>query len=256
MAYVTIDGMRMYYEEHGTQAGLPLILLHGFNRSAADWETQFDAFSPDYRVLPLDLRGHGRTNNPAGASAMNHRQFARDVITLCRELGIERAAFCGESTGAMLQLTLALEAPNLAAACILAGGTYYYGEELRSWWGRHTPDTMIAEVGASVEAMQAIHTAMVPDHWRAVVQAFINLGTHAHGDDFPEPDELGAIKSPVLIVHGDSDPLFPVEVPTSLFRLLPNAELCLLPNTGHVPPEEQPDWFNSIALDFLARRLA
>ena len=182
---------------------------------------------------------------------MNHRQFARDIIALCRALGIEQAAFCGESTGAMLQLSLALEAPDLAAACILAGGTYYYGDDVRSTLQRITPD-MVDEGGRAF--LQTIHTALGPDHWRSVIQAFHDLHAHAHADDFPEAEELGRIGTPVLIVHGDRDHFFPVEVPTGLYRLLPNAELCLLPNTGHGPPDERPDWFNAIALDFLARR--
>src|SRR5688500_3745461 len=101
----------MYYEEHGKADGPTLVLHHGFIQTGASWTHQLAAFGAHYRLLVPDLRGHGRTDNPGGADAMNHRQFARDIIALCRDLGVERAAFCGESTGAMLQLTLALEAP-------------------------------------------------------------------------------------------------------------------------------------------------
>jgi pimeloyl-ACP methyl ester carboxylesterase len=72
-------------------------------------------------------------------------------------------------------------------------------------------------------------------------------------EDFPDPGELQGITTPVLLIHGDRDDLFPVEMPQELYRLLPNAELCILPNTNHVPPEEHPGWFNEITLDFLAR---
>ncbi len=252
MSYAKLDGMQMYYEEHGTPGAPPLLLLHGFMRSGADCDNQVAAFGPSYRLLVPDLRGHGRTDNPGGPVAMNHRQFARDIIALCSVLGVARAAFCGGSTGAMLLLTLALEAPDLAAACILAGGTYYYGDELRSWWRDQTPDTVVTSQDA-VRSMQAVHTALGPDHWRIVTEAWIGLGAHPHGVDFPEPEELRAIRAPVLIAHGDRDPLFPVEVPIGLYRLLPNAELCLLPNTGHAPSAERAEWFNAIALDFLAR---
>jgi pimeloyl-ACP methyl ester carboxylesterase len=153
----------------------------------------------------------------------------------------------------MLQLSLALAAPDLAGACILAGGSHYYGDELRSWWRQQAPDTVFADV-ERVRSLQAAHTALGPDHWRSVTAAWIDLHAHAHTEDFPEAEELRAIRTPVLIVHGDRDTLFPIEVPTGLFRLLPDAELCLLPNTGHAPPAEHPDWFNPIALDFLARR--
>jgi pimeloyl-ACP methyl ester carboxylesterase len=253
MAFIWIDNMRMYYEEHGPPDGPPLVLLHGFTGTGTDWEHQVAAFRPRYRILVPDLRGHGRTDNPAGRAAMNHRQFARDIIALCGALGLERAAFCGESTGAMLQLSLALAAPQLTGACILAGSTYYYGDELRTWWAQQTPETVVGGE-EQVHFEQTRHTALGAGHWREVVSAWIDLGGHAHSEDFPETEELRGIQAPVLIIHGDRDHFFPVEVATDLYRLLAEAELCLLPNTGHVPPFQHPDWFNAITLDFLSRR--
>src|SRR5262249_15561522 len=108
MTSITLDGMRMYYEEHGAPNGPPLVLLHGFTQTGDFWRKQLATFGAHYRLLIPDLRGHGRTANPGGTAAMNHRQFARDIIALCRALQVEEAAFCGESTGAMLQLSLAL----------------------------------------------------------------------------------------------------------------------------------------------------
>ena len=182
MPYVAVDDLTLYYEEHGRPDGLPLVLLHGFNGTGAAWSTQLAAFAR-YRLLAPDLRGHGRTDNPGGLAAMNHRQFARDGIAFCRALGIPRAAFCGESTGAMLLLTLGLAAPDLATALVLSGGTYYYGEELRAWWRAQTPETLVGDR----EGARARHTALGPDHWRTLAAAFIALGAHAHAEDFPEP---------------------------------------------------------------------
>ena len=86
------------------------------------------------------------------------------------------------------------------------------------------------------------------------MSAFIALGTHAHADDFPKTEELRRIAAPTLIIHGDRDPLFPVAVPTALYGLLPDAELCILPRAGHTPEREHPGWFRAIVLDFLERR--
>ena len=250
MTFVMVDDMRMYYAEHGSLDNPPLLLLHGFTSNGDSWASQLPAFSARYRLVIPDLRGHGRTDNPGGAASMNHRQFARDIIALCRALKIEKAAFCGESTGAMLQLSLALLAPALPAALILAGGTHYFGEEVIAFQRQVSPETIDEGWRVYVEAA---HTALGPDHWRSVITAFHDLHAHTRLEDFPDPDELCGIVPPVLIVHGDRDPYFPIEVPLELYRMLPNAEFCVLPNTGHVPPEEHPDWFNNIALDFLSR---
>ena len=58
----------------------------------------------------------------------------------------------------------------------------------------------------------------------------------------------------VVVMHGDRDALFPVAIPTALYGLLPDAELCVLPRTGHTPVRERPEWFTPITLDFLRRR--
>lgn len=254
MPYVAVDDLRMYYDDLGSADAPPLVLLHGFAGATDQWRHQTDPLSARYRVLVPELRGHGRTDNPGGLPAMNHRRFARDVIAFCAALGIDRAAFCGESTGAMLLLTLGLEAPSLARALVLAGGTFYYDETIRAWWRTQTAESLAA--GRDPANLRARHTALGPDHWRLVGEAFIALGTHAHTEDFPEADELRALHAPTLIIHGDRDHFFPVAVPTELYRLLPDAELCILPRTGHVPPTERPEWFNAIVLDFLARRAA
>lgn len=251
MPYCTLAGLHMYYEEYGNPAGFPLLLLHGFTGTSTFWTNQLEAFGTQYRLIVPDLRGHGRTNNPAGSAAMNHRQFARDIIALCHVLHLQQALFCGESSGAMLLLTLALLEPTLARTCILAGGTYYYADQLRTWLRQQTPESM-DPTGERVQVLQAVHVALGPDHWRTVVMDFIALADHAHADDFPEAEELRMIQMPVLIVHGDRDHFFPVEVAAELYRLLPNAELCILPRTGHTPPAEHPAWFNAIVLDYLA----
>lgn len=252
MAMIMVDGMRVYYEEHGLPDGPPLMLLHGFTQTGDFWVNQLDAFGVHYRLLVPDLRGHGRTDNPGGRAMMNFRQFARDIIALCHALGVSRTAFCGESAGAMVQLSLALYAPDLVAACIMAAGTYHLlGDDVRAFLLQLAPDTIDDEWRAQ---LQRVHTALGPDHWRSVIEAHHDNGIQTHAENFPEAEELSGIKAPVLIVQGDRDPAFPVEVPTSLYRLLSEAELCLLPNTSHWPPEEHPDWFNAIVLDFLARR--
>ncbi len=250
MPYVTVNDLRMYYDEDGSAAAPSLVLLHGFQQSGDMWQHQTPVFARHHRLLIPDLRGHGRTDNPGGLPAMNHRQFARDIVAFCAALGITRAAFCGESTGAMLLLTLGLDAPSLPRALILAGGTYEYDAQIRAWWRTQTPDSLVRDQAAA----QARHIALGPDHWRRVSEAFIALGTHAHSEDFPAAAELAGIHAPTLIVHGDRDFFFPIRIPTEMYHLLPDAELCILPKTGHAPPLERPEWFNTIVLDFLDRR--
>ena len=140
MPYETVGDLQMYYETAGSSTLPTLLLLHGSGGTGRSRRGQIRQFSEQYRVITPDLREHGRTNNPLGSAAFNHRQYAADIATLCDCLGISRAAFCGESSGSILQLTLALARPDLFAAAIWSSGTYFWPEEQRAWNGGLTVD--------------------------------------------------------------------------------------------------------------------
>src|SRR6202035_1074738 len=81
---LSIHGMRMYHERYGH--GPPLLLLHGFSGASSDWASFVDQWSADYELILPDLRGHGRSTNPA--RQYTHRQAARDLLALLDRLGI------------------------------------------------------------------------------------------------------------------------------------------------------------------------
>ena len=83
---VALNGIQMYYEEHGQ--GEPLFLLHGFGGSGSAWEPWVTELAKRYRVIVPDLRGHGHSTNPT--NEFTHRQSARDMFALMDKLGIKR----------------------------------------------------------------------------------------------------------------------------------------------------------------------
>jgi pimeloyl-ACP methyl ester carboxylesterase len=258
MAMVTVGDLHMHVDDLGVPEGQPLVMLHGFTGvGRREWQAQIDAFTDEFRVVVPDLRGHGGTDNPAGREAMNHRQFAADVAGLCDALQISRAIFVGESTGSMLQLSLLLQRPDLVVAAVLGAATYEWSAELRAQYATAEPDelarTWFPEASALAD-FRSGHTALGPDHWRTVIGDFIALFRHEPLDDFPDVSELSQIETPVLIIHGDRDHQFSPELACRLYRLLPDAELCILPSTGHWPQAEQPDAFNLLVAGFLKRR--
>ena len=263
MPYETVGDLRMYYETAGDSASPTIMLLHGSGGHGNSWRHQIGPFSEHYRIVAPDLREHGRTNNPLGSAAINHRQYAADVATLCDCLGISRAAFCGESSGSILQLTLALARPDLVAAAVWSAGTYFWPDDQRRWNGGLMVDGLAqaffgspgpdGEPSAAFVEFSSVHAAQGDDHWRTLAGDFINMWSHPHDADFPASEELIAIEAPILLVHGDRDDSIPVERADKFRRLLANAELCVTPNTGHDPPGERPSIFNAAVLDFLQR---
>src|SRR6266542_388922 len=100
-----VNGVEMYYEVHGQggpadqRQALPLVLLHGFNGSSQVWKEFVPALAQQYQLIIPDLRGHGRSTNPAGQ--FTHRQSALDVFALLDHLKIDRFMAMGVSTGGM-----------------------------------------------------------------------------------------------------------------------------------------------------------
>jgi len=263
--YAQLDDLTMYYEEHGQQDGPPLVLLHGFTVTGrVTWDEHLDALGARHRLVVPDLRGHGLTDNPAGPPAMNHHQFARDMSAFCSEVGIERAAFCGYSAGAATSLNLALLRPQLVATAVLVSATLRIPESTRASMRSVTDlDLAYSWFGPPIDpstpydpASSSWHRALGHDHWRVVLRDFLALFHHIDSDDFPDPERLSEIVAPMLILHGDRDAFFPVECPVELYRLLADAELCILPQTPHELVQEQPDLFRLLVLDFLDRHRA
>ena len=180
--YADVEGMTMYYEEHGDPDGPPLLLLHGFTLTGRlSWDLHLASLGADYRLLVPDLRGHGLSDNPEGASAMNGHQFAHDISLFCDQIGIERAAFFGYSMGASVVLHLAVSRADLVAAAAVAAGSFAIPESVReSMRDMSVPDLAHAWFGPPGDATEpypsvfaASHLALGSDHWQIVMGDFI-----------------------------------------------------------------------------------
>lgn len=103
-AYADANGLHMYYEVTGNSE--PLVLLHAGAASSASWGEDITIFSQQFRVFALDLRGHGRTNNPAGK--LSYPTMADDVAAFCAALGLAHPFICGHSDGGNVALELGM----------------------------------------------------------------------------------------------------------------------------------------------------
>src|SRR3954463_1863373 len=118
---VHIKNIEMYYEEHGV--GQPLLLLHGFGGSAQNWYPFIDDLSEHYRLILVDLRGHGYSTNPK--NEFSHREAANDVFLLLDQLGIEQFSAMGISSGGMTLLHMATNQPERIDSMVLSATTHF-----------------------------------------------------------------------------------------------------------------------------------
>ena len=250
MPYAPVDGAQLYYEEHGS--GTPLLLIHGFSGSGQVWESRVPSFTDRFRVIVPDLRGHGRSSG--APETIHHRTFAADLVALLDHLDIDRAHFLGHSSGGMCLLFVGLHHPERIRSLILSCATYTFDETARRHM-RFTADEMDRQPAAIANGERRHGAAHGADYWKVLRGVFRSFTENPQELPF-QPADLAAITSPVLVLHGDRDPYFPVNIPTTLYRSLPNAELCILPNTGHGLPQEAPELFLEIVSQFLARHAA
>jgi pimeloyl-ACP methyl ester carboxylesterase len=222
--HATVNDIQMAYHEQGT--GEPLLLLHGFSGCGLDWEPFVAEFAKSYRVIVPDLRGHGGTTNPR--RVFTHRQSADDVLALMDRLGLARVRAMGISTGGMTLLHAATKSPERIEAMVLIGATTYFPEPARNIMravGKERPaagdrDTRCATRGAT--------------QIRELQDQFIAF-QHSYDDMNFTPPLLGTITARTLIVHGDRDEFFPVNIPVEMYRSIPGSALWIVPGGGHVP---------------------
>lgn len=242
---VPVNGIEMYYEEHGQ--GSPLVLLHGFGGSGQAWAPFVADLAKAFRVIVPDLRGHGHSTNPT--NQFTHRQSALDVYALLDRLGIRTFQAMGISTGGMTLIHMATRQPSRVEKMILIGATIYFPEQARKIMREATVESITPEDWARLRSQHAHGD----DQIRALRNEFHNFKDSYDDMNFTAPF-LSTITAETLIVHGDRDAFFPVDIPVEEYKAIPRAYLWIIPNGDHVPivgNRDREDAFLETAMDFL-----
>jgi len=242
-----VNRAEMYYEIHG-QGEENLVLLHGFFGSGAIWHPWLHLLTERYRVILPDLRGHGRSNNPSGV--FTHRQAAQDILALCDGLGVDRFCAIGASTGGMTLLHAALQAPDRLEAMVLIYATTHFPESARRIMAHHDPAKLTPAVWAQEIAQRRTLHRRSDEQVRALREQFYAFRLDTE-DMALTDDDLARIRARTLVVHGDRDALFPVEIPLALYRGIPWAYLWILPGWGHGPLETHAEEILTLGQRFL-----
>ena len=239
---VQISNLEIYYEEYGV--GKPLLLLHGFGGCTQNWHPFIDTLSERHRLIVVDLRGHGYSTNPG--NKFTHREAANDVFLLLEMLGVDRFSAMGMSTGGMTLLHMATSQPGRIDSMVLISTTSYFPDQARAIMRRASFDTMPREV----QEMYRECAKRGDEQIRQLITQFNAL--HENYDDMNfTAQNLSVITARTLVVHGDRDNFFPVEIAVSIYRSIPDAALWIIPNGDHVPIYDSTVPFTSTALRFL-----
>ena len=259
MPKLRINDTELYYEIQG--AGQPLVLIHGLGSSARDWEFQVPEFSIKFQVVTFDLRGHGQSDKPPGPYSIP--MFAADTAGLLKALKLESAHIVGISLGGGVALQLAIDAPSLVKTLVIVNSgpaIVGIGDE-----GKKEIDSRVALVEKmGMRGMgQALAARLFPKPEHASLAAtFVERWTENDPRAYIDAlwsmvgwnvtDRLSSIRCPTLVVSADQD-YSPVALKEAYVKLMPNAELVVIPDSHHAVPLEQPQAFNAAIAQFLAK---
>lgn len=232
-----------------------LLFIHGAGANHAAWWQQFAAFAPRHHVIAYDLPGFGESC-AADPDHLTEQMIAAATDVLAAA-GASRAKVVCQSLGGWTGVRLALARPDLVEAlvlcCTLAGIAHPPGlasfAEARQHMGTRGPAALgLTEAFMATQPLMAsVYRQLgafnpVPDP-RLAERLFAP-------DVLVQPEALGAISVPVLMVSGEHDPIWPPAALSGLVDRFSDARQLVLPDTGHSPYFEQPEAFNQAIAAF------
>lgn len=225
--FITVKGLKLYYEEAGK--GMPLLLLHGFGRTASDWRPYTAELSKNYRVIAVDLPGHGRSDYMDTTNIYLHKRAAEYILAMLDSLHIDSIDVIGHSSGGFITLYMATLKPELLKRIIVIDAQVYYSNTTRK---------VITSLGEPEKNPILRLDTLIKVHGKQrgtlIAQQFWNF-RKLYGDPSFTPDVLSTITAKTLIIHGDDDPIAPVSNAWEMFQNIPQAHLWVVPGGGHVP---------------------
>ena len=275
--FVDVEGVTLHMKAMGE--GTPAImLLHGFGASVYSWREVMNPLAEDGRVVAFDRPAFGLTERPLpdepswpGYNPYTGEAQVRMTVGLMDQLDIAQAVLVGNSAGGTVAAQTALAYPDRVRALILVDAAIYTGGGSPSWvrpllntpqmrrlgpliargirsWGRdfgrsawHDPGRIPSDYWEHYERpLQA-------EHWDRALW-LLTRSSRPSG----VADRLSELTMPTLVITGDDDQIVPTAQSVRLAEELPNAELVVIAECGHVPQEECPGpWLEAVAA-FLA----
>jgi pimeloyl-ACP methyl ester carboxylesterase len=256
MSYADVNGISLYYEEHGS--GQPLVLLHGGYGSGEMCAAIVPALASGRRVITVDLQGHGRTADVD--RPLRFQTMGDDIAALIRHLGLgpgAEADVMGYSLGAGVALRTAIQHPDLVRRLVIVSHPVRRdGWFPQSLAGFDQMGPTFAEAMKPSPIYEA-YTRLAPrvEDWPVLVD---KMGTMLR-EDYDWSAEVGKITAPVMLVYGDADSVWPAHI-AEFYALLggglrdanwdgsarPVARLAILPGHTHYDIFFSPDLTNAV----------
>ena len=270
--FIEVNGVKVHYKTYG-QGEPVFVLLHGFGASLFSWREVTAPLAEMGTVIAYDRPAFGLTERPLeweGESPYSQDAQVELVIGLMDALGVEQAILVGNSAGGTISMLTALKYPQRVQSLILVDPAVYAGGGAPGWIRPLLGTPQMRHLGPLVarqiqtrgpelvelawhdptrltsEIMEGYQKPLRVDNWD---KALWELTVSSRESGLAE--RLSEFDLPVLVITGDDDRIVPTEQSLQLAKEIPNAQLVVIPQCGHVPHEECPDVFMQAVTDFL-----
>jgi pimeloyl-ACP methyl ester carboxylesterase len=272
-----VEGLALHYKRQG-QGEPTLMLLHGFGASVFSWREVLTPLAERGTAIAFDRPAFGLTERPVPGAWQGTNPYSAEAqvaltVGLMDRLDVDRAILIGHSAGGTVAIQTALEHPERVPALILvAPAVYTEGGTALGWLRPLLRTPQMRRLGPllvrsiSVEGQETLRRAwhdpsqitpevvagyrepLRAENWD---RALWELTAARRSTDIES--QLDTLQIPTLVITGDDDRIVPTAQSVRLSRELPDAELVVIPDCGHVPHEECPEAFLRAVEDFLAR---
>lgn len=254
MGYAPVNGLKMYYEVHGS--GEPVVLLHGaFMTITNNWTGWIDELAKTRKVIAVEMQGHGRTVDIQ--RDISGENLADDVAALLDHLKIPKADLIGYSMGGGVAMQCAIRHPDKVRKVVVISSTFRRDGMVKEAQDAIPKLTADAFKGSPIEA-EYKKLSPTPDEFPKFVKRMI--ATASKGNDLGA-DKLKATTAAMFFIHGDADGIR-FEHIAEMFRLKGGgthgdmgprsaSRLAILPNTTHVTLMQRMNVIVPMVNDFL-----
>ena len=231
MKSIDVASRKLFFKDVQPEGKEPLatiLLVHGAGGSHLSWRRQTRELAAAFRLVLVDLPGHGRSG---GAGETTVQGYTRYVVDLMDALGLERVILGGHSMGGAIAVEAALRNPGRLGGLLLAiegMANFLFGPE------------------PSKDLVEEEKRLLGENSSEILLQDFTAC------DSFDVKDEVASINLPTLILCGKQDRLTPVKYSEFLHEGIKRSEIVFFDNCGHMPMLEQSDEFNRCVSSFLA----
>jgi pimeloyl-ACP methyl ester carboxylesterase len=270
--FVEVNGVNVHYKTYG-QGEPVFILLHGFGASLFSWHAVTTPLAEFGTVIAYDRPAFGLTERPLeweGESPYSQESQVELVIGLMDALDVEQATLIGNSAGGTIAMLTAQKYPQRVQSLILVDPAVYAGGGAPAWIRPLLGTPQMRHIGPLVarqiqsqgvefiktawhdpskitpEILEGYQKPLQAENWD---KALWELTLASRESKLAE--RLTEFNMPVLVITGDDDRIVPTEQSVRLADEIPNAELVVIEQCGHLPHEEQPEEFLQAVKEFL-----